>query len=86
LLASIGALGVAFFVALLLACAGRVSLVLRCWGVTFIAFGVALVSEQQLHGHITPVYGLVSLLVATGTAIVLFLVLARSVLASPLSY
>ncbi len=86
LLASVGALGVAFFMALLLACAGRINLVLRCWAATFVVLGGALIADQQVLGHITPMDGLISLLVATGTAIVLFLVLARTVLASPLSY
>jgi hypothetical protein len=86
LIASVDALGVAFFMALLLACAGRINLVLRCWAATFIVLGAALITDQQIRGHITPMDGLISLLVATGTAIVLFLVLARTVLASPLSY
>jgi hypothetical protein len=86
LLASVGTLGVAFFMALLLACSGRINLVLRCWAVTFVVLGTALAIDQQIRGHIAPMDGLLSLLVATGTAIVLFLVLARSVLASPLSY
>ena len=86
LLASVGALGITFFMALLLACSGRINLVLRCWAVTFVVLGAALAIAQQLRGHLAPMDGLLSLLVATGTAIVLFLVLARSVLASPLSY
>ncbi len=86
LLASVGTMGVAFFMALLLACAGRINLVLGCWAATFSVLAATLIAEQQLRGHIAPMDGLLSLLVATGTAIVLFLVLARSVLASPLSY
>ncbi len=86
LLAAVGALGIAFFMALLLACSGRITLVLRCWAATFVVLAAALVTDQQLRGHISPMDGLLSLLVATGTAIVLFLVLARPVLASPFSY
>jgi hypothetical protein len=86
LLVAVGALGVAFFMALLLACSGRITLVLRCWGVTFIVLSAALVADQQVRGHISPMDGLLSLLAATGTAIVLFLVMARPVLASPFSY
>jgi hypothetical protein len=86
LLAAVGTLGVAFFMALLLACSGRINLVLRCWAVTFAVLATALVIDQQIRGHIAATDGLYSLLVASGTAIALFLVLARSVLASPLSY
>ena len=86
LLASVGMLGIAYFMALLLACSGRLNLVLRCWAATFAVLVVALVVDQQLRGHIAPRDGLLSLIVATGTAIVSFLVMARSVLASPLSY
>ncbi len=86
LLASVGALGIAFFMALLLACSGRVNLVLRCWAATFAVLAVSLGVDLHLRGQITPMGGLVSLLVATTCAIVLFLVLARPVLASPFSY
>jgi hypothetical protein len=86
LLVSVGALGVAFFMALLLACSGRITLVLRCWAVTFAVLAAALTADQQFRGHISPMDGLLSVLVATGTAIVLFLLLARPVLASPFSY
>ena len=86
MLASVGSLGIAFFMALLLACSGRVNLVLRCWAATFVVLAAALVTDQQLRGHIAPMDGLLSLVVASTTAIVLFLVTARSVLASPLSY
>jgi hypothetical protein len=86
LLASVGALGVAFFMALLLACSGRINLVLRCWAGTFVMLAAALITDQLLCGHVAPTDGLLSVLVATVAAIVLFLVTARPVLASPFSY
>jgi hypothetical protein len=86
LLVSVGALGVAFFMALLLACSGRITLVLRCWTATFGVLAAALIADQLLRGHIAPTDGLLSVLMATGAAIVLFLLSARSVLASPFSY
>jgi hypothetical protein len=86
LLVAVGALGIAFFMALLLTCSGRISMVLRCWLVTFAVLAGALVSFWQLAGHVTALDGLLSVLIATASAIVLFVTSARPVLVSPFSY
>ncbi len=86
LLAAVGALGVSFFLALLLGSTGRIDLVLICWAATFAILSAALAGTEIIRSHITPWAGLIALLVSIGAAIVIMAVLARRVLISPLSY
>ncbi|HEY4946850.1 MAG TPA: hypothetical protein VII19_03055 [Acidimicrobiales bacterium] len=86
LLAAVGALGVSFFLALLLGTTGRISLVLACWGATFAILGATLAATEVVRGHITPSAGFTALLVSTGASIVIMAALSRRVLMSPLSY
>ena len=86
LLAAVGALGVSFFLALLLGSTGRIDLVLICWAATFAILSAALAGTEVIRSHITPWAGLIALLVSIGAAIVIMAVLGRRVLISPLSY
>ncbi len=86
LIGTVGALGVCFFLALLLASAGRINLVLACWAATFGLLAVELVAIGVLRGHVTPLAGLVALLAATASSIVLLSVVSSRALISPLSY
>ncbi len=86
LLASMGAIGVSFFLALLLASSGWIDLVLECWVIAFAVLVAVLSTIYGVRSHITPVSGLVALLAASGTSILILSVLSRRALASPLSY
>jgi hypothetical protein len=86
LVGCVGALGLSFFLALVLASSGQINLVLVCWAATFTVLGVVLASTYAIRSHITPVAGLTALLVATLVSIVLFSLLSSRVLTSPLSY
>jgi hypothetical protein len=86
LLASVGAIGISFFLALLLASSGWIDLVLECWVIAFAVLVAVLSTIYGVRGHITPVDGLIALLAASGTAILILSVLSRRALASPLSY
>jgi hypothetical protein len=86
LFGTVGALGVSFFLALILAASGRVDLVLVCWAATFTVLLGALSIVFVVASHISPTAGLTSLLVAMGTSIVILSVLSNRVLTSPLSY
>jgi hypothetical protein len=86
LLAAVGSIGLTFFLALMLASSGQVGLVLACWAVTFTVLGTALLVALVRFGHISARAGIICLLVATGTAILILAVESRSVLVSPLSY
>jgi hypothetical protein len=86
LVGSVAALGVSFFLALLLVSSGRITLVLLCWAATLAALAAELGVTFAISNHITPVAGLTALLGATVASIVLFSVLSSRVLTSPLSY
>jgi len=86
LLASVGAIGISFFLALLLASSGWIDLVLECWVIAFAVLVAVLSTIYGVRSHITPVSGLIALLAAAGTAILILSVLSRRALASPLSY
>jgi hypothetical protein len=86
LVGCVGALGLSFFLALVLASSGQIDLVLVCWAATFVALGLALATTYALGSHITALAGLTALLVATGASIVIFAWLSSRVLTSPLSY
>ncbi len=86
LLACVGALGIAFFLALLLATSGRVDLVLASWAASFTVLAGLLSAAYVDHRHIAPLTGLDALLAASGTAILLLSLLSSRVLISPLSY
>ena len=86
LFGTVGALGVSFFLALLLASSGRVDLVLVCWAVTFAVLAGALSIAFVRAGHVGPTAGLADLLTATVASIILLSVLSSRVLTSPLSY
>ncbi len=86
LLASVGALGIAFFLALLLASSGRVNLVLLGWGVSLGLLAALASVVFSAHHRIAPLTGLTMLLAAAGTAILMLSLLSIRVLGSPLSY
>jgi hypothetical protein len=86
LIGSVAALGLSFFLALLLASSGRITLVLLCWTATLGVLAVELAAIFAVQSRITPVAGLAALLVATVASIVLFSALSSRVLTSPLSY
>jgi hypothetical protein len=86
LLASVGAIGISFFLALLLASSGWIDLVLECWVVAFAVLVAVLSTVYGVDGQITPVAGLIALLAASGTAILFLSVVSARALASPLSY
>ncbi len=62
-----GAIGISFFLALLLASSGRIDLVLECWVIAFAVLVAVLSTIYGVRSHITPVSGLVALLAASVT-------------------
>jgi hypothetical protein len=86
LVASIGSVGVALFLALMVVSSGQINLVLICWGTTFAVFAALLTVTAVVSGHVAPAAGLASLLAAAATAIVFLAVQAWRVLASPINY
>jgi hypothetical protein len=85
-LGAIGALGIAFFLALMLASSDQINLVLVCWAATFVVLGACLVAVRVHYGHIAPLAGITSLLIACSVAIVILAAMSRRLLTSPLSY
>ena len=86
LVASIGSVGVALFLALIVVSAGQINLVLVCWGATFTAFAVLVGTMAVISGHVAPVAGIASLLATTVLANVILTTQAWRVLASPINY
>ncbi len=86
LVASVSAIGVSFFLALLLASSGQINPVLMSFGATLVVFVASLAVAHATRGHITLAVGLITLLVSTGTAIVLLSISALRVLPSPFNY
>ena len=86
LVATIGSVGVALFLALIVVSSGQINLVLACWGVTFAIFAATLVVIAIVSGHVVPEAGLASLLVAAAAAIVILTAQAWRALASPINY
>lgn len=86
LVGSIGAVGIAFFLALLLVASAQIDHVLVCWGITFGVLGAALGAVALVDGRISPIAGIASLLVAGSIAVVVLSAQAWRVLASPIIY
>ncbi|MGD0394832.1 MAG: hypothetical protein ABSC41_19575 [Acidimicrobiales bacterium] len=86
LVASVAAIGVSFFLALLLASSGQINPVLVSFGATLVVFVVTLAAVHATRGHITLAVGLITLLLSTVTAIVLLSISALRVLPSPFNY
>jgi hypothetical protein len=86
LVGSIGAVGIAFFLALLLVASAQIDQVLVCWGITFGVLGASLGVVALVDGNISPISGIASLLVAGGVAVVVLSTQAWRVLASPIIY
>jgi hypothetical protein len=86
LVAAVGTLGVAFFLALLVAASGRIDIVVGCWAATFVVLAADLAVIRIVQGRVTPTAGLIALVASAADAIILLSVLSRPVLKSPLSY
>jgi hypothetical protein len=86
LLGSIGAVGIAFFLALLLVASAQIDQVLVCWSITFGALGASLAAVAIVEGHVSPINGIASLLVAGVVAIAVLSTQAWRLLASPIIY
>jgi|SRR3984885_11321259 len=86
LLGTVDALGICFFLALLLVSSGQINRVLITWGATFAVLGATVAITWVVSGHVTATAGIAALLLAVTIAIVTLAGLSRRVLSSPLSY
>jgi hypothetical protein len=86
LLGTVDALGVSFFLALLLASSGQINRVLVAWGATFAVLGATLLITWAASGRVSATAGISALLLAVVVAIITLAGLSRHVLSSPLSY
>jgi hypothetical protein len=86
LVASIDALGISFFLALILVSAGLIGSVLVGWSITFAVLAATLTSAYVAKGVVTSDAGLLAVLLAAGSGIVTLAFLSRKVLSSPLTY
>lgn len=86
LLGTVDALGICFFLALLLVSSGQINRVLITWGATFAVLGATVAITWVVSGHVTATAGIAALLLAVTVAIVTLAGLSRRVLSSPLSY
>jgi hypothetical protein len=86
LVAAIDALGISFFLALILVSAGLINSVLVGWALTFGVMTATFVGAYVDEGHITSDAGLLAVLLGSATGVVTLALLSRSVLSSPLTY
>ena len=86
LVASIDALGISFFLALILVSAGLINSVLTGWALTFGVMAATFVTAYVEKGHVTSDAGLLAVLLGSSTGIVTLAFLSRNVLSSPLTY
>ena len=86
LLGAEGALGVAYFLGLLVVSSGRIDLALWCWGIALAALGARLAVAFILDGHIDATAGITASLAGSIVAVIAFLTAGRRVLTSPLTY
>ena len=86
LLGSVDALGICFFLALLVSSASQVDLVLGCFLACFLTLGTTLLATSLVNGDITPVLGIADLLISTLVGIALLAAVLPRVLTSPYSY
>jgi hypothetical protein len=86
LVASIDALGISFFLALILVSAGLINSVLVGWALTFGVMAATFVGSYVEKGQITSDAGLLAVLLGSTTGILTLAVLSRNVLSSPLTY
>ncbi len=86
LVASIDALGISFFLALILVSAGLIGSVLVGWSITFAVLAATLTGAYVAKGVVTSDAGLLAVLLAAGSGIVTLAFLSRKVLSSPLTY
>jgi len=86
LILTVDAIGICFFLALILVSAGLINRVLLSWLVALIAIAVALLSDWSATGHVAADFGIVSVLIAAFAAIASLSLLSRRVLLSPLNF
>ncbi len=86
LILTVDAIGITFFLALIMVSAGLINRVLLSWLVALAAISVALVSDWASTGHVAADFGIVSVLIASFAAIASLALLSRSVLLSPLNF
>jgi hypothetical protein len=86
LILTVDALGISFFLALIFVSAGLIDRVLHAWLITFVVMGATLLSDFLSTGHVAADIGILSVLLASSAAIVMFTTLARSELTSPFTY
>jgi hypothetical protein len=86
LILTVDAVGISFFLALILVSSGLINRVLISWLVALCAMTIALVSEWSVTGHVAADFGIVSCLIAAFAAIGSLSFLSRRVLLSPLNF
>jgi hypothetical protein len=86
LVASIDALGISFFLALILVSAGLINSVLVGWALTFGVMTATFVGSYVERGQVTSDTGLLAVLLGSTTGILTLAVLSHNVLSSPLTY
>ena len=86
LILTVDAIGICFFLALILVSAGLINRVLLSWLVAFGAMTIALLSEWSATGHIAADFGIVAVLISSCAAIASLSLLSRRVLLSPLNF
>lgn len=86
LVASIDALGISFFLALILVSAGLIDSVLVGWAITFGVMAATMIGAYVEKGRITSDAGLLAVLLAAASGITTLTILSHKVLSSPLTY
>jgi hypothetical protein len=86
LILTVDAIGICFFLALILVSAGLINRVLLSWLVALIAIAIALVSDWSATGHVAADFGIVAVLLSAFAAIASLSLLSRRVLLSPLNF
>ena len=86
LILTVDAIGISFFLALILVSAGLINRVLISWLVAFVAMTITLVSEWSATGHVAAAFGIVAVLISSLAAIASLSLLSRRVLLSPLNF
>jgi hypothetical protein len=86
LILTVDAIGICFFLALILVSAGLINRVLLSWLVALIAIAIALLSDWAATGHVAADFGIVSVLLSAFAAIASLSLLSRRVLLSPLNF
>jgi hypothetical protein len=86
LILTVDAIGISFFLALILVSSGLINRVLLAWLAALGAMTVSLVSEWSATGHVAADFGIVAVLISSCAAIATLSLLSRRVLLSPLNF